>query len=295
MNSSLEDFAAALEQSGNYRVLKRLMPRNRYNDDAEDKKFIGLVVDTETTGLDPVQNEVIELGMIKFEYGQSGRIYRVLETFNQLQEPNQPIPDEITKLTGITNDDVADQRIDEEAVRRMVGDVALVIAHNAQFDRPMCERRWPVFAERSWACSAIQIPWRPEGHEGVKLAYLLTDYGFFHDGHRAADDCFAVLTLLALPLQMSGKLALTALLDTARKPIVRLWAVGSPFESKDILKSRKYRWSASRRCWYTDIEEAKLADEQIFLAQRIFGGDVTHLPVDLITARDRFSERASPD
>lgn len=122
-----------------------------------------------------------------------------------------------------------------------------VIADNASFDRQMCEPRWPVFREKTWGCSCHQIPWRAEGHEGLKLGYLLADCGFFHRGHPAIDDCHALLALLARPLQVSGELALAALLETARKPTVRLWAQGSPIETKE-LKARRYRWSGRRRC-----------------------------------------------
>ena len=183
---------------------------------------------------------MIELGILKFEYGASGRIYRVLDTLNQLQEPQKPIPLEITRLTGITDADVAGQRIDDAAVARIAADAAVVIAHNASFDRQMCEPRWPVFREKNWGCSCHQIPWRAEGHEGLKLGYLLSDCGFFHRGHRAIDDCHALLALLARPLQASGQLALAALLETARKPTVRLWAQGSPIETKEGLCGHFY-------------------------------------------------------
>jgi DNA polymerase-3 subunit epsilon len=181
-----------------------------------------LVLDVETTGIDFASDEVIELGMLKFEYGASGRIYRVLGTFNQLHQPNRLIPPEISRLTGITDADVAGHRINEEAVQSMAADAAVVIAHNASFDRQMCEPRWPVFRDKNWACSLNQIPWRSEGHEGLKLGYLLSDLGFFHRGHRAVDDCHALLRLLATPLRSSGQLAMAALLATAWRPTVRL-------------------------------------------------------------------------
>ncbi len=191
MDQPLDSIAAALESTGNYRVLRRLEPFDGCAEPADEPTFIGQVLDVETTGIDFASNEVIELGMLKFEYGASGRIYRVLDTFNQLHQPSHPIPPEISRLTGITDADVAGHRIDDEAVATMAADAAVVIAHNASFDRQMCEPRWPVFREKNWACSLNQIPWRAEGHEGMKLGYLLNDLGFFHRGHRAVDDCHA--------------------------------------------------------------------------------------------------------
>ena len=295
MDSSLDRIASVLEDTGDYRVLRRLGSFEAGVDAPNEPTFIGLIVDTETTGTDFAADEVIELGIIKFEYGASGRIYRVLDTFNQLQQPGKPIPAEITRLTGITDADVAGQRIDDDAVRALVADAAVVIAHNASFDRQMCERRWPIFVEKNWGCSCHQVPWRAEGHEGMKLGYLLMDYGLFHQGHRAIDDCHALLALLARPLKASGRLALACLLETARKPTVRLWAQGSPIETKDLLKARSYRWSGRRRCWYVDLDEEQIEIERTFLSREIYRAPISDLPVDRFTARDRFSARTNPE
>lgn len=295
MTAPLDSIASVLEQTGEFRVLRRLAPLTDCPEPPEEPTFIGLVVDVETTGTDFAADEVIELGILKFEYGASGRIYRLLNTFNQMQQPAKPIPAEITRLTGITDADVVGQRIDDAAVARIAADAAVVIAHNASFDRQMCEGRWPVFAEKNWACSCHQIPWRDEGHEGLKLGYLLADLGFFHRGHRAVDDCHALLRLLDTPLRTSGRLTLSCLLETARRPTVRLWAQGSPIETKDLLKSRRYRWSASRRCWYVDLDEDQISIERSFLSEAIYRRPVTDLPADRFTARDRFSIRTNPE
>ncbi len=295
MSQPLDSIATVLEGTGDYRVLRRLQPLAGHPDAPEEPTFIGLVVDVETTGTDFSTDEVIELGILKFEYGASGRIYRVLDTLNQLHEPQKPIPPEITRLTGITDADVVGQRIDDAAVARIAADAAVVIAHNASFDRQMCELRWPVFREKNWGCSCHQIPWRAEGHEGLKLGYLLSDCGFFHRGHRAIDDCHALLALLARPLQASGQLALAALLATARKPTVRLWAQGSPIETKELLKARRYRWSGRRRCWYVDLDEDQIEIERTFLSEAIYRRPIIDLPADRFTARDRYSVRTNPE
>lgn len=295
VTQALDSIASVLESTGEYRVLRRVSPFVECADPPSEPTFIGLILDTETTGVDHARDEVIELGIIKFEYGASGRVYRVLEMLNQLHQPSKPIPPEITRLTGITDADVAGRRIDDAAVHAMAADAAVVIAHNASFDRQMCEGRWPIFADKNWACSCHQVPWRDEGHEGMKLGYLLTDYGFFHHGHRAIDDCHALLALLAAPLRASGRVALSSLLETARKPTVRIWAAGSPIATKDVLKARSYRWSGRRRCWYIDVEEDRLEIERTFLNEEIFQGKVQNLQADRITARDRFSTRTNPD
>jgi DNA polymerase-3 subunit epsilon len=216
MNFVLRLLAAVLEAGGYYSVLHRLERQERFSGKTPVNSFVGIMLDTETTGMIPGADEIIELGMLKFEYGQDGRIYRVLDSFNHLQQPRKPIPTAITAITGLTNEEVAGQTIDPEAVEAFVSGAALIIAHNAKFDRPMCEATWPFFRNFNWACSCTQVPWKEEGHEGVKLGYLLNDYGRFHNGHRAIDDCHAALYLLAQPMQRSKRLAMSSLLENAR-------------------------------------------------------------------------------
>src|SRR4051794_41053189 len=132
--ADLAAMAEALGRSGDYRVLRRLVPRPRSMAVSGQETRIGILLDTETTGLDHRKDEVIELGMVKFGYTPDGRIIDVRDTFSAFNEPSEPIPAEITALTGITDEMVAGHRIDEAAVNAFVDDsVVLVIAHCSYF------------------------------------------------------------------------------------------------------------------------------------------------------------------
>jgi DNA polymerase-3 subunit epsilon len=56
--------AAILEESPDYRVLRRLVPRTEPSNGQPAR--IGILLDVETTGLDTAKHEVIELGMVRF-------------------------------------------------------------------------------------------------------------------------------------------------------------------------------------------------------------------------------------
>lgn len=290
----LEGMAETLRASGDYRILRRLQARDVLADAAGATTRVGLFVDTETTGLDPHKHEIIELAMIPFTYTADGRICDVRAPFEQFNEPSIPIPAEITRLTGITNEMVAGKRLDLAAVRTLVGDAALVIAHNARFDRRFLERLSAVFELKPWACSMSQVDWVAEGHEGTKLAYLAAGAGFFYDRHRAANDCRAAIELLATPLPKSGELAMNRLLVNARRSSWRIWAENSPFDLKDVLKARGYRWNGDEnpnpRAWYIDVDDADRDAEIAFLRKQIYQRDVDLLAREL-TAFDRFSNR----
>ncbi len=205
----LETLAQTLEATGDYRVIRRLKPRPRIIPPPGTPLRLGLVVDVETTGLDPHRDEIIELAMTPFNYGLDGTVFSVGDSFQGLRQPSEPIAPEITAITGITNEMVVGQIIDPAVVATFAAPASLVIAHNAAFDRRFLERFSDVFSTKPWACSFSQIDWTAEGFEGSKLAYLAQAVGFFYERHRAMNDCLATIELLAMRLPQSGLQVLT--------------------------------------------------------------------------------------
>lgn len=290
----LEAMATTLEASGEYRVLRKLKSQPPQPEPKVQGVRTGLFVDVETTGLDPRHDEIIELAMTRFYYSPDGRIHGFGESFQGFRQPSRPIPPEVTAITGITDAMVEGHQIDPAAVASFAAPSAFVAAHNAGFDRRFLERFCDIFRTKPWACSMSQVDWAAEGHEGVKLAYLASGAGFFYDKHRAVNDCAAAIELLSSPLPRSGGLALAALLDAARRPTWRIRAEGAPFDLKDALKARGYRWddgsSGAPRAWYVDVADADKGSELSFLQQEIYQREVDLHPIR-IDAYDRFSER----
>lgn len=293
-STNLAAMAEALSKSDDYRVLRRLTQRPIYTPSTEQTTKTAILLDVETTGLDQRNDEIIELGMVKFDYFPDGHIAGVRDVFTAFNEPTVPIS-EITALTGITDEMVAGHRIDQGEVEGFVADAVIVIAHNAGFDRKFAERYWRFFEAKAWGCSATEVEWRKHGFEGSRLGYLLNGAGIFHQAHRAVDDCHALLEILSLDLTTTGMPALAALLGQARQKTIRVWAERSPFDLKDVLKRRGYRWSDGSdgrpRSWYVDVQEAGLDDELAFLRAEIYLQPVEPR-YHTLTASDRFSVRA---
>ena len=290
-----EDLARTLDETGDYRVLRRLKPHQHVNAPDGTETKLAIFLDLETTGLDPERDEIIELAMVPFRYSNDGRIFEVQEAFDELREPSSgTIPEEITRITGITDEMVRGKAINSERVAEIAAPAALIIAHNANFDRKFAENAFDVFSTKAWACSMTQIPWKQELFEGMKLEYLAMKSGFFYDAHRAATDCYAGIELLSKPLPQSGNLALQTLLDEARKPTCRVWAENAPFDFKDMLKARGYKWNDGSdgrpKSWYCDIPEVSLESELAYLRDEIFQREMD-TPVVRISAFDRFSVR----
>lgn len=288
--------AIALRCSEEFRVLRKLTRRKICERPLNSRMKIGLIVDVETTGLDagPNGDEIIEIGLLKFAYTPSGVIVGVLGHYMSFCQPSKSIPAFVQRLTGLTDEMVQGHSINLADVRAFVADVDLVIAHNANFDRRFLERVCPAFAHLPWACSQTQIKWFEEGIEGTKLIYIAYHYRFFHDGHRSLDDAYALLEILEQPLPLSGQTALEQLLDSASKPSLRVYALGLPYELKDRVRARGYRWSSGAdgrpRAWHRDVLASEVDGELEFLAA-LDRADIVEPLVLELDAYVRFSDR----
>ncbi|PIT98085.1 MAG: hypothetical protein COT71_02665 [Candidatus Andersenbacteria bacterium CG10_big_fil_rev_8_21_14_0_10_54_11] len=94
-------------------------------------------IDVETTSLDPADGDIIEVAAIRYELSQDGtKTGREVEELVLLASPRQPLTDQITAITGITNDMVKEKppfSALKSQVQEFIGD-DLLFAHNANFD-----------------------------------------------------------------------------------------------------------------------------------------------------------------
>lgn len=290
---AIEQLARKVEQHSDFKVLRRLQPRRSFEVwDGEEDVVRVAIVDTETTGMNAERDEIIELGLVVVAVGaKSGLAFEVLDSYSGLEQPRGPIPPETTKVHGITDQMVLGKRIDDSRVVAMLKDVRLVVAHNAGFDRRFLEKRLPVFAELPWACSLKEVAWREEGYGSQKLDYILMQCGLFHEAHRAEADCLALLEVLQRPLEKAGGVALQQLLRAAAQKRYRIWAMNSPFEAKDALKSCGYRWDGGLRCWNLEVGEGALEDELQRLKTLAYPKRSATVAIEVLDAVVRFSDR----
>jgi DNA polymerase-3 subunit epsilon len=284
--------AQALAQHPDFRVLRRLQPVADYGGWHGQATQRVIVLDTETTGLDSRQESIIELAMLSVLVDTAtGLPVGPVTVYESFEDPGRPIPAQITEITGIDDGMVKGQRIDDAAVTALVQQADVVLAHNAGFDRPFVEARLPVFATRPWNCSFAGIDWKKEGKGSAKLEFLASDRGWFYDAHRAQVDCHALLQVLAMPLG-DGQTGLARLLAGAGQTRFKLRATGAPFESKDKLKARGYRWDSEARVWWCSLASEALLDAECdWLRAEVYGRRSARVLLEALDSRVQFSAR----
>lgn len=286
-----EQALATLGHSPDFRALQRLAMRDAFTPVTSDTPvLIGVAIDCETTSLSHHFGWARELALIRFEYTADGQVVRVLDRYQGWEDVGAPLP----RIDPILCDRHY-RYFDEKRIAAMLQDVSIVIAHNAVFDRPFFEDRFPCFQELVWGCSYQDVNWRQAGISSGKLEYLATHFGFFYDAHQAAQDCQALLEILSRPLPHHSHSVLKAVLNEAAIPRVRLWAENAQ-QSGPCLKLRGYRWGPNKACHYSSIAQNRLAQELAWLQAHVYpsqGGHAT-ITVEPLPPQLRFADRRYP-
>ena len=252
------------------------------------------ILDTETTGLDTRAAEIIEFAYMLVTYDETtGRFYDVVERFQGFQDASRPLSDEIIRITGITDQMIAGQRIDWSAVSKALSNVDIFVAHNAGFDRKILERYHDIFKTKPWGCSLKDADWGLFGESSRKQEWLVYKVcNRYYEAHRALDDVNALACLLATDLPESPNSIFKTLLQSAAADIVIIEATNSAFEEKDALKQLKFRWNANKRVWWTYVrDEGDNVSEAIQKAKHAAPSstpETTRVP-----AIDKYSVRAN--
>ena len=295
---NFDEMADKLSAHPDFKVKRRLVPILDFGPGSGAPTKRVLILDTETTGLDWRAENIIELAMLSVAVDlQTGQPVGVVEVYEDFEDPGRPIPAEIVKLTGITNQDVKGQKLNEAKIIDMVQRADLIVAHNASFDRPFVENRLEVFEHKAWACSFAGINWKAQGLGSAKLEFLCSELGWFYDAHRAQVDCHALLRVLSAPLKAQPddmpSTGLQQLFKSAEQARTVVKAFGSPFETKDKLKARGYRWDAEAKVWTTAVMSVEaLEAEADWLKSQVYGGRAARIGLETQDALVQFSSRS---
>ena len=153
-----------------------------------------VAVDLETTGLDPYRDAIIEVAAIVFREGE------VLEEFSSLVNPQQPLPEFITGLTGITTEMVAGAPSMFSLRSRLRGLLAdhVVVGHNVSFDMGFLEQesigvRQPRIDTVTLA--SVLVPDAGRFSLDALSQYLALPGGEQEQAHRALADARLVVAL----------------------------------------------------------------------------------------------------
>ena len=269
LNPAHEDAARRLETDENFRVLRAVpkpfstMPGNGAPPDGR----CVVLIDLETSGLDPDRDKIIELALMMVFVDDRGLVAGHFGPLSWKEDPGVPLEPEIVMLTGLANQNLTGHRIPDAMVAGMLDRADLLVAHNCMFEIAWLERRYPSIAGKPWACSMRDLPWLHLGLDGRAQTALLMQHGWFSPAHRAAADVWSLFSLLGETrtgwLKGVPQTHLQRLLKAADRTTVMVEAKDAPFSAKDRLKNRGYSWHAGPpKFWRKELEPMAVKHER---------------------------------
>ena len=216
--------------------------------------------DTETTGLDVVNDQIIEVGVVLWdtERKKPMRTYSAMVAYIE-----KPLDPKITELTGITTEDLAQWGSSPQKVLQqcllMFAQAKVVVAHNGNlFDRPMFEHNCArhelpeISKDILWVDTSCDIEF-PAHISTRKLTHLAAEHGFVNPfQHRAL---FDVLTML----KVADLYPWDKTLEWAKTPNLVVQGV-STYHQREVVKRQGYRWEGESKRWLKTIKEFQLKD-----------------------------------
>ena len=265
-----------------YKFDGKSLPAPIFNYDYDKNSTKVCFLDLETTGLDKKEDKIIELAVkVAAIDKQSGELIGILDEYQSFEDPKEPINEKATRVNGITNEMVEDQSIDWEAVSTILNQADIIVAHNAAFDRAFMDRYLPISQDKVWACSFNDIDWENRGFNSRGQEPLCIWHGFYFDSHRAMSDVDALIHLVTHDTYVTDK-PIMELIDNASKPVYKISAIGSPYETKDALKAREYSWNGEDRYWWKNIDLDEVEDEKEWLSEIVYEGSFQGTVLEIV-------------
>lgn len=242
------------------------------------------VLDFETTDLTPQAGAVIEGAVVRVEILPDGRLGEKLEEYASFNDPGIAIPEEITQITGITDEMARGHKLDWERFNSILARADLLVSHNASFDRAWLEHHGKFKGPR-WACSLKMIDWSQAHRMPCRtLKHLAWEHDLFPNAHRALDDVNTLVFLLGQACKSNpSRTYVQEMIENSAIKRMVVFATASPFESKDVLKENQFRWSPEKRVWWKIVPESEIPALARFMEEKVYKGTPRHTvsqPID---------------
>lgn len=175
-----------------YNMYKLIRKKKKMRKIYSNKNYVNdyVVFDIETTGFNPINDKIIEIGAVKYINNKK------VDEFSYLINPKIKLPDIITKVTGITDDDLIGKSYIEDVLPKFLDFIEgfTIIGHNVGFDISFIDSNNKKLGYNELKNNVIDTLFLSRINiydtENHKLETLKKYLGLNFISHRAVDDCY---------------------------------------------------------------------------------------------------------
>lgn len=196
------------------------------------------IVDTETTGLDPEKDLLVEVAVILYSLVYACPII----SFSGLVPC---IKNEMEHVNHIPQLATVQSRFNMSVYIDIIEQTDLIVAHNATFDYSFLKNIVP---PKPWICSMNHIEWPNQCSSKALTAIALAHDVGIVSAHRALTDCDILSRLFT---RVAEKHSLQDLIEEALKPR-KLFKANVDYHHKELASKADFKWHELSRYWGTD-------------------------------------------
>jgi DNA polymerase-3 subunit epsilon len=209
-----------------------------------------LLLDTETSSLDPETGHLLEVGLVRWSVEHRTILSAASWVLVAPENPAETI-------NGIPTAALAEGATPAHviATTKKWAESCDVIAAHSDFDR-----KWFPDLGRPWIDTAWDMDWpRAASCSGRRVIDLCLGHGLaVFDAHRALPDCLLLARLLERCAELGHDVE--AMIRKAMRPRVAVEARGLPFDRKDEAKNIGFRWDDKARVWWKRVLPEEIAE-----------------------------------
>jgi DNA polymerase III subunit epsilon len=217
-----------------------------------------LIIDTETTGLDPTVDRVVELAAILYSVEHQ----TILHQMSSICESPDNAAEHINRIPAgaLRSVKAALESHSIKMFQAMACEANFLVAHNADFDKQWFQgdASKSLINPRTqqplrWLCTMDDFTWPRQNKPGDSLINLALAHGIgVSSAHRALTDC----QLIAALLDRVTKEELSSMLCEALTPR-HLYMANVSFDNNQLAKNAGFKWKPERRMWVKKLTEAQ--------------------------------------
>lgn len=204
-----------------------------------------LIIDTETTGLEPKRDWLLEIGLVLYSLENKSIMAQLSYLLNVPDNPSEHINNiPLGAARQFCNYGFSEYY--DNTAKKMIESADVFVAHNADFDKKWMEILDPIWLTKPWICTLNDVSWPAIPAGGLSLVNLALHYGMaVFDNHRALPDC----NLLAgiFKREPNTKELLTRALEP--KKLYFAPCIYDNFKLRDEIKSHGFKWNPESKQW----------------------------------------------
>ena len=215
-----------------------------------------LILDTETTGLDPGEDFVVEVACMLFDLQHASPVASFASLIVSERNPAWEINRIYPSMLRVAPEPI---KVWPDVID-MASRADVILAHRAEFDRGFVPPELRTI--RPWVCTKYHVEW-PHGKAGDHLVHLALAHGVgIVTAHRAMADVDTIARLLTRvyddKVSEEDPDPLSRMIAWAMRPRRKVRAIVS-YADRDVAKQHGFAWYPESKSWLAELPEDKLA------------------------------------